>query len=106
MYLIQSLHMDKLSPTLPSASWIVDKVPGDPISSTKVGAILYIDNFAVIAPEDANPQASVDGMIETLESHGIAAERDPFDSEFNERISASIANISNKDKCIDIFKDI
>ncbi|CAK0853345.1 unnamed protein product [Prorocentrum cordatum] len=78
----QQAHMSLLKDVRPLDSWVLDKVPAEPISDPHLAKILYIDNFASIGPTRARPDAATADMITSLADAGVKADMDPSSGTF------------------------
>eukprot|EP00959_Pyramimonas_sp_CCMP1952_P103205 2158532-Pyramimonas_sp.AAC.1 len=74
--------MSLLKDVRPLDSWVLDKVPAEPISDPHLAKILYIDNFASIGPTRARPDAATADMITSLADAGVKADMDPSSGTF------------------------
>ncbi|CAK0836023.1 unnamed protein product [Prorocentrum cordatum] len=82
VHLVQQAHMSLLKDVRPLDSWVLDKVPTEPISASHLAKILYIDNFASIGPTRARPDAATADVIASLADAGVKADMDPNSGTF------------------------
>ncbi|CAK0900803.1 unnamed protein product, partial [Prorocentrum cordatum] len=82
VHLVQQAHMSSLKDARPLDSWVLDKVPTEPISASHLAKILYIDNFASIGPTRARPDAATADMITSLADAGVKSDMGPSSGTF------------------------
>eukprot|EP00975_Prorocentrum_lima_P053688 11265176-Prorocentrum_lima.AAC.1 len=83
VHLIQQTHRHIIETALSIPMWVLDKRPAAVIHPGEAGVVLYIDNFAAIAPDPDNAKSIVKDIQSTLSDKGIVSHLEASPGDFD-----------------------
>ncbi|CAK0873670.1 unnamed protein product [Prorocentrum cordatum] len=84
-FALKAAHLTLTKQARPSDSWVLGKVPTEPISSSHAAKILNIDIFAVVGPARAWPGAATAALMDALTDAGVPSAMGPDSDTFGAR---------------------